>query len=52
MYERNSRQIAFHDEPHMFGGLPLKSDNRWGPHPATGIIAKVNPCLQRESPEN
>ncbi len=29
MYEHNSRQIAFHDEPQMFGSLPLKPDNRW-----------------------
>jgi IS5 family transposase len=29
MYEHDSRQIAFHDEPFLFGGLPLDSDNRW-----------------------
>ncbi len=29
MYEHNSRQIAFHDEPFLFGGLPLNSDNHW-----------------------
>jgi IS5 family transposase len=29
MYEHDSRQIAFHDEPFLFGGLPLNSDNRW-----------------------
>ena len=29
MYEHNSRQIAFHNEPFLFGGLPLNSDNRW-----------------------
>lgn len=29
MYEHNSRQMAFHDEPQMFGSLPLKADNRW-----------------------
>ncbi|MGI6326624.1 MAG: hypothetical protein ACOX1U_06625 [Saccharofermentanales bacterium] len=29
MYEHNSRQKAFHDDPQMFGGLPLKADNRW-----------------------
>jgi len=29
MYEHDSRQIAFHDEPFLFGGLPLNPDNRW-----------------------
>ena len=29
MYEHDSRQLAFHDQPQMFGGLPLKADNRW-----------------------
>jgi len=29
MYEHNSRQIAFHDEPFLFGGLPMNPDNRW-----------------------
>ncbi len=29
MYEHNSRQISFHDNPQMFGGFPLKADNRW-----------------------
>lgn len=29
MYEHDSRQIGFHDQPHLFGGLPLKADNRW-----------------------
>ena len=29
MYEHDSRQIAFHDEPFLFRGLPLDSDNRW-----------------------
>jgi hypothetical protein len=29
MYEHNSRQIAFHDDPQMFGSLLLKADNRW-----------------------
>ena len=29
MYTHNSRQIGFHDQPHLFGGLPLKEDNRW-----------------------
>ena len=28
MYEHDSRQIAFHDEPFLFGSLPLNSDNR------------------------
>lgn len=29
MYEHNSRQMSFHDDPQMFGGLPLKPNNRW-----------------------
>jgi IS5 family transposase len=29
MYDHDSRQIAFHDEPFLFGGLPLNPDNRW-----------------------
>lgn len=29
MYTHDSRQIGFHDEPLLFGGLPLKADNRW-----------------------
>jgi hypothetical protein len=29
MYDHDSRQIAFHDAPFLFGGLPLNSDNRW-----------------------
>ncbi|NMA17272.1 MAG: transposase [Clostridiaceae bacterium] len=29
MYDHDSRQIAFHDEPFLFGGLPPNSDNRW-----------------------
>lgn len=28
MYEHDSRQIAFHDEPFLFGGFPMNSDNR------------------------
>ena len=29
MYTHDSRQIGFHDQPHLFGGLPLNEDNRW-----------------------
>lgn len=29
MYTHNSRQIGFHDEPRLFGGLPLNESNRW-----------------------
>lgn len=29
MYTYNSRQIGFHDEPRLFGGLPLNESNRW-----------------------
>ena len=29
MYEHDSRQLAFHDEPFLFGCLPLNPDNRW-----------------------
>ena len=29
MYKHDSRQIGFHDEPHLFGGLPLNESNRW-----------------------
>jgi hypothetical protein len=29
MYKHDSRQIAFHDKPFLFGGLPLNSDNHW-----------------------
>ena len=29
MYKHNSRQIGFHDQPRLFGGLPLNETNRW-----------------------
>ena len=29
MYNHNSRQIGFHDQPRLFGGLPLNETNRW-----------------------
>ena len=29
MYKHNSRQISFHDQPRLFGGLPLNEANRW-----------------------
>ncbi len=29
MYKHNSRQMAFHDQPRLFGGIPLNESNRW-----------------------
>lgn len=29
MYKHNSRQMGFHDQPRLFGGLPLNESNRW-----------------------
>ena len=29
MYKHDQRQMAFYDEPLLFGGLPLNKENRW-----------------------
>ena len=53
MYEHDSRQIAFHDEPFLFGGLPLDSDNRWvklaGLIPWSRVEAAYRKNFSRES---